>query len=127
MSRTRRKRRNCRGETLFETLLSLLVATLALTMLAGMIFKSSGLLNRSMGDMSARTQRLNLLNNPSATASMTKEELDKLRLASDDAKVTISISSGDTIITNITDIPVRYVLDKTGGTPAISYDVKSGT
>ncbi|MBR3570295.1 MAG: hypothetical protein IKN96_05780 [Oscillibacter sp.] len=125
MSRTRWKRRNCRGETLFETLLSLLVATLALTMLAGMIFKSSSLLNRSMGNMSDYTERLNLLNNPSATASMTKEELDKLRLASDDATVTISIASGDTTIATISDIPVCYVLDKTGVTPAVSY-VKSG-
>ena len=66
--------------------------------------------------MSARTQRLNFLNNPLASGDAPPN------VERGGATVTISIASGDTTISNI---PVCYVLDKTGVTPAVSY-VKSG-
>ena len=123
MGATRRKWKNRRGETLIETLVSLLVSTLALSMLAGMMFKSVSLSNKSIDDMKEYTERMNLLNNPSQTESMTEEELNALRndwnLEPGDATVTVSIVSGDAIISNE---PVRYVLDNTDDT--ISY-VKS--
>ncbi len=117
MSVTRRKWKNRRGETLIETLVSLLISTLALSMLAGMIFKASSLSNKSMEDMEEYTKRMNLLNNPLMSTDSANAPVS---VVSGDATVTVSIVSGDAIISNE---PVRYVLDKTDN--AISY-VKSG-
>ena len=105
----RRKCKSRRGETLIEALISLLIASLALTMLAGMIFKSKTLIEKSREDMEAYTERINALNDPARADSVS------------DANVTIAFDSGDSV-----SIPVAYVRENaSAGVPIISY-VKSG-
>lgn len=105
----RRKCKSRRGETLIEALISLLVASLALTMLAGMIFKSKQLFEKSRVEMDAYAKRIDSLNRP------TRKE--------GNPTVTISVVSGGAVSTPI---PVLYEIDDTNASaPIISY-VKSG-
>lgn len=128
---TRRKWRSRRGETLIEALISLLVASLALTMLAGMIFKSKSLLEKSYDITEAYAEKADFLNNPSSAApapdkpdplatladNLTELLNEQVKLTSDEATAVIAIDAGDSV-----PVPVRYVLDSTNAdNPIISY------
>ena len=119
---TRRKWKSRRGETLIETLVSLFISSLALTMLASMVLTSTNLLKKGMETMDAYTQEINYLNAP---LSGSNPEPGKLTSDGATAKIEISSVSGGGGVTDI-EIPVQYVLLQELGKTVISYTVKSG-
>lgn len=118
---TRRKWKSRRGETLIETLVSLFISSLALTMLASMVLTSTNLLKKGMETMDAYTQEINYLNAP---LSGSNPEPGKLTSGGATAKIKISSVSGGGGVT--VEIPVQYVLLQELGETVISYTVNSG-
>ena len=124
----RQKWKSRRGETLVEALISLLVASLALTMLAGMMFKSTKLLENSRGIMETYAGKTSLLNNP---VSATSGDLTDLQLKTNEdpdspetATATITFTSP---ASGVISVPVTYILDdERAENPTVSYVTSGG-
>lgn len=104
--------RKCRGETIAETLVSMLISALSLLLLVTMIQSSAKLITNSEEAMDKNIQRINALNEPA-----TAREGNGVTVGEANLNVTgdITIDDGDSI-------KVKYALDPSA--PAVSY-VKS--
>ena len=126
---TRRKWKSRRGETLIETLVSLFISSLALTMLASMVLTSTNLLKKGMETMDAYTQKINYLNAPThASNPLTSGGAATITTGGATATIKISSVSGGAAVLDmdITVPNVQYVLLEELGETVISYTVNSG-
>ena len=116
-----RKLKNCKGESLAETLISILIMALGIILLAGMVQSSSNVIVRSDQAIKERTLKEN---------SLVKHEGYEGSAKSGDYRVKLSISNGAVEAVKFNkdesslDVRVDLYEVEYGNTPIIAFKVK---